>query len=45
MAGRLGGDKVTFKNVKIARLNLFLGSVLIYGPVPGSKATLIRLFE
>ncbi len=45
MAGRLGGDKVTFKNVKLTQLNLFLGSVLIYGPVPGSKATLIRIFE
>ncbi|MGP1921947.1 MAG: 50S ribosomal protein L3 [Candidatus Hodgkinia cicadicola] len=45
MAGRLGGDKITSKNVKIAQLNLFLGSLLIYGPVPGGKATLIRLFE
>ncbi|MGP1917797.1 MAG: 50S ribosomal protein L3 [Candidatus Hodgkinia cicadicola] len=45
MAGRLGGDKITFKKINIAQSNLFLGSVLIYGPLPGGKATLIRIFE
>ncbi|MFP3018905.1 MAG: hypothetical protein ACEY26_00105 [Candidatus Hodgkinia cicadicola] len=45
MAGRLGGNKITFKNINIAQLNLFIGSVLIYGPLPGSKSTLIRIFE
>ncbi|MGP1911743.1 MAG: 50S ribosomal protein L3 [Candidatus Hodgkinia cicadicola] len=45
MAGRLGGDKITLKRINIAQSNLFLGSVLIYGPLPGGKATLIRIFE
>ncbi|MGP1911606.1 MAG: 50S ribosomal protein L3 [Candidatus Hodgkinia cicadicola] len=45
MAGRLGGDRITLKKINIAQSNLFLGTVLIYGPLPGGKATLIRIFE
>lgn len=41
MAGRMGGDRVTFKNMKIIRVEE--GQIFIEGAVPGRKGTLVEI--
>ena len=41
MAGRMGGDRVTFKNLKIVRVEE--GQIFIEGAVPGRKGTLVEI--
>ena len=43
MAGRMGGDRVTVKNLKIAQINPEAGLILITGAVPGRKGTLVEV--
>lgn len=43
MAGRMGGDRVTVKNLKIVQINEDEGTVLILGAVPGRRGTLIEV--
>ncbi|MFA5839114.1 MAG: 50S ribosomal protein L3 [Candidatus Margulisiibacteriota bacterium] len=43
MAGRMGGDKVTSKNVKVIDVILDKNLLLIKGAVPGKKGNLISL--
>ncbi len=43
MAGRMGNDKVTLKNVKVAAINLEKNEIYLKGAVPGRKGTLVEI--
>ena len=43
MGGRMGGERMTFKNLTIARVNKDNNQLFIKGAVPGRKGTLIEI--
>ncbi len=43
MAGRMGSNYVTIKNIKILSINLFTYRILIYGPIPGGTISALLL--
>jgi large subunit ribosomal protein L3 len=43
MAGRMGADRVTVKNLKIARVESDANLIYIRGAVPGRKGTLVEI--
>lgn len=43
MAGRMGSDKVTVKNLKIVQINKDENLLLIKGAIPGRKGTLVEI--
>jgi len=43
MAGRMGGDRVTVKNLKVVDVNDTEGTIYISGAVPGRRGTLLEL--
>ncbi len=43
MAGRMGSDTVTIKNLKILEIDLENNQLLIKGAIPGRKGTLVRV--
>jgi len=43
MAGRMGSDRVTVKNLKVAGVDLEKGEILITGAVPGRTGTLVEI--
>jgi len=43
MAGRMGADRVTVKNLKIARVESDTNLIYIKGAVPGRKGTLVEI--
>jgi len=43
MPGRMGGGRITVKNVKIVQVIPEKNLLLIYGPVPGKRGNLIEL--
>jgi large subunit ribosomal protein L3 len=43
MAGRMGSDRVTVKNLKIAQINSEAGLILVRGAVPGRRGTLVEI--
>lgn len=43
MAGRMGGDRVTVKNLSIVQVNKDENIILIKGAIPGRKGTLVEL--
>ncbi|MBU6426730.1 50S ribosomal protein L3 [Patescibacteria group bacterium] len=43
MAGRMGGDRVTVKNLKIAHIDAEEGIVYITGAIPGKRGTLVEI--
>jgi len=43
MAGRMGGDRITLKNLIIARVDKDNNQIFIKGAVPGRKGTLIEI--
>lgn len=43
MAGRMGGDRVTVKNLKIIKIDKDKNQLLILGAVPGSRGTLLEI--
>ena len=43
MAGRMGGDRVTVKNLKIIKINKDKNQLLILGAVPGKRGTLLEI--
>jgi len=43
MAGRMGGEKVTVKNLKIAKIDKDQNIIAILGAVPGARGTLIEI--
>jgi large subunit ribosomal protein L3 len=45
MAGRMGGDKITVKNLKIVKIDKDKNQLFISGAVPGRKGTLLKIYE
>lgn len=45
MPGRMGFDKVTLKNLKIAGVDLENNRILLKGAVPGSPGTLLKIIK
>lgn len=43
MAGRMGGNRVTVKNLYIAGVSEEAGKILISGAIPGTKGTIIEI--
>ncbi len=43
MAGRMGGDRVTIKNMKIVEIDLAKGEIYVRGAVPGRRGTLVEI--
>ena len=43
MAGRMGGDRVTVKNLKIVKILPETNEILIGGAVPGRRGTLVEI--
>lgn len=43
MAGRMGGDRVTLKNLTIARVDKENNQLFIKGAIPGRKGTLVEI--
>jgi len=45
MAGRMGGDKVTLKHVKVVKVDLERNLVFLKGAVPGGRNAILRLVK
>lgn len=43
MAGRMGGDTITFKNLKVVKVNPESNEIYIKGAVPGRRGTLVEI--
>lgn len=43
MAGRMGGDRVTVKNLKVVQVNAESGEIALKGAVPGRRGTLVEI--
>lgn len=43
MAGRLGGDRVTVKNLKVLAIDAVANEIIVSGAVPGSRGTLLEV--
>ena len=43
MAGRMGGDRVTVKNLRVLQVDLATNTLLISGAVPGKPGTLVEI--
>ena len=43
MAGRMGGDRITVKNLRILQVDKETGTILISGAVPGRPGTLVEI--
>jgi large subunit ribosomal protein L3 len=43
MAGRLGGDRVTVKNLKVLLVDAAAGTIVVSGAVPGRRGTLLEV--
>ena len=43
MAGRMGGDRITVKNLKVIAINKEENILLIKGAVPGRRGTLVEV--
>ena len=43
MAGRMGGDRVTVKNLRVLQVNVAENTLLIAGALPGRKGTLLEI--
>lgn len=43
MAGRMGGDRVTVKNLKIVKIDAENNQIMIEGAVPGRRGTLVEV--
>ena len=43
MAGRMGGDRVTVKNLRIVQVDAENGLILVSGAVPGRRGTLVEV--
>ncbi len=43
MAGRMGGDRVTVKNLRIVAVNTEANQLLVSGAIPGRRGTVIRV--
>jgi large subunit ribosomal protein L3 len=45
MAGRMGGDRITVKNLKIVQVDAENGLIFISGAIPGRRGTLVEIRE
>lgn len=45
MAGRMGGERITIKNLKIVKIDKENNLIAIYGAVPGRKGVLLQIFN
>jgi large subunit ribosomal protein L3 len=45
MAGRMGADRVTTTNLKIAKIDAEKGEIYVTGAVPGRKGTVIEIVQ
>ena len=45
MAGRMGGDRVTIKGLKIVQVDAAKNIILVGGPIPGRRGTLVEIRE
>jgi large subunit ribosomal protein L3 len=43
MAGRMGGDRVTIKNLKVIQIDPATNEIFIKGAIPGRRGTLIEI--
>lgn len=43
MAGRMGGDRVTVKNLRVLQVNTATNTLLIKGAIPGKPGTLVEI--
>jgi len=43
MAGRMGGDRITVKNLKVLGINKENNEILVSGAVPGRRGTLVEI--
>jgi len=43
MAGRMGSDRITVKNLKVVQVNAEANLILISGAVPGRRGTLVEI--
>ncbi|MDT2806099.1 50S ribosomal protein L3 [Vagococcus lutrae] len=43
LAGQMGGDRVTIKNLEVVRVDLDRNVILVKGNVPGSKKSLVQI--
>ena len=43
MAGRMGGDRITVKNLKIVKIDKENNRMLVSGAVPGRRGTLLEI--
>lgn len=43
MAGRMGGDRVTVKNLKVLHIDADKGEIIISGAIPGARGTLVEV--
>lgn len=45
MAGRMGGDRVTVKNLSVVRIDKETGELYVRGAVPGPRGTFVEIRE
>lgn len=45
MGGRMGGDRITVKNLKVMKIDKEAGLMYIKGAIPGKRGTLIEIVE
>lgn len=43
MAGRMGGDRVTVKNLKVVNIDQTTNTILIKGAIPGRRGTMVEI--
>lgn len=43
MAGRMGGDTITVKNLKVLKIDKESGQILLGGAVPGTRGSLVEI--
>ena len=43
MAGRMGGDRVTVRNLKVVAIDKEVGQILVSGAVPGRRGTRLEI--
>jgi len=43
MAGRMGGEKITTKNLKVFSINADTGEIFIQGAIPGRRGTVVEI--
>lgn len=44
MAGRMGGDRITVKNLKVLQVDAEGGYVLVSGAIPGRRGTVVEVY-